>query len=506
MKENETSYNLPDDDNFDRQWRAAFSDALVTPEPGVWQGISKILDTQKPPLWPVFCKIAASVLLVLLPLGVPWHLGTGDDKGFLSGMPPEALHKIADNFYKSAKKQSGDLGDEERAAKMLAPEKTLAAAHRTENLASAKNLPGKNASVKHLSATKGGSLSGNKQKLSGGKNDKSAPKSLPTSDEALAENRTEKDLKKLSKTTTPPFAELLERALCWSYPVFSSGLSEMPASSGVEKKRLPKVIAFARSYAGVSYYTSSFKANRGREYTETTYTAGRQSDWSMKNSGLTTDVFEADQSESPLLSYTVGVGGGLRIFERLVVQGGVSYNVFRSTSVGHFTVADSKQKRQYPLVVNAMPEKLVDAPVVSVVNKYEIESVQQYLSIPLEVGAEVIGGRHGLLLKTGISADIFLKSRVSGKHRGFDALSILPNDSYSSYKPLSWSASLGAELSLIPMRRSTLFLAGNYRFSLQSISKSSSHFSNKAQIFTLGLSFRYLRIGRADAGLTKPIF
>jgi hypothetical protein len=122
---------------------------------------------------------------------------------------------------------------------------------------------------------------------------------------------------------------------------------------------------------------------------------------------------------------------------------------------------------------------------------YEINSVNEFISIPLQGGYLLMDRKVGLQLNAGVASDIFYKNTL------IDQSGRLPNYSEnsgtnSSYQTFNWSGLVGTELSYKMAKHYRVSLVPGLRYSFNSVLKSSAGSSLSPMVWDVGFRFRYI--------------
>ena len=115
--------------------------------------------------------------------------------------------------------------------------------------------------------------------------------------------------------------------------------------------------------------------------------------------------------------------------------------------------------------------------VVTVSSPYEISSVNEYLSIPVQAGYILVDRKIGLQLNSGLSTDFFMQNTLTDKSGQLAGFSSGAGDG-SPYRTVSWAGLVGTELSYKIATHYRVSIAPGLRYSLNSVLKSDAVSSN----------------------------
>ena len=283
----------------------------------------------------------------------------------------------------------------------------------------------------------------------------------------------------------------------WEYP-FAEGKYQKVPYLRKKKKQKHKPAFFVRLNAGTNFYEPNFRLKQISDYSRNYdfYDAvySRRPEESSMNLIPLPNVFNETlslQREESSFSYSAGLGFGVKLFKHWIIQGGVNYHMFKTIATSNLTVSDIERTIEYPLILNTSPKEITQVPTINTVATYDIQNSFEYLSIPIETGVQLNSRKHSLLLKAGISTDVFLRNEIEDTNSKYSKLSVLALDSFSPYRKVSFSGSVGAELGIYQTKYYSLLLEGNYRAALNNITNSNATFNSTPQSVHLGLVFRF---------------
>lgn len=440
-------------DSFEDNWKDAFENASMPPSDKVWAGIEGALGPQKFRVAPIYYRIAATLLLLLIPLGIYW---------------------FTDGFNSSTETDTN--------AKVIAPKNNI------DEIASTPFLQKIDSTFFSLKTLKRRNFTISKRK--------SIAEALSPLEEAVSTSSYSLDSNSLIASVTE--IECIPALYNWQFPQGEGKYQKLPYSVRKKKKEKQKPEFFVRLNASSSFYDPNFRLKQvsdySRNYSFYDDVYSRRPEQSTMSLIPIPDVFGetlSSQTETTTLSYSAGIGFGVKLFKHWVIQGSVNYNLFRTITTSNLTVSDIEGNIQYPLTVNSYPEEISQIPAINFVGSYDILNAFEYVTIPIETGFQINGRKKSLLLKTGISTDVFIKNTISDMDNSFSSLSVSVSDSFSPYRKLSWSGNVGAELSLYQTARYAFLVEGNYRMAFNNLTNSNATFTSKPQFASVGVVFRF---------------
>jgi hypothetical protein len=185
-------------------------------------------------------------------------------------------------------------------------------------------------------------------------------------------------------------------------------------------------------------------------------------------------------------SYSYGMTFGKKIASRWVILSGVNYLNQSIAYNSNIAVVDaSNQQKAFVADYSNQPLSIAST------TPYEINSVNEFISIPLQGGYLLMDRKVGLQLNAGVASDIFYKNTL------IDQSGRLPNYSEnagtnSSYQTFNWSGLVGTELSYKMAKHYRVSLVPGLRYSFNSVLKSSAGSSLSPMVWDVGFRFRYI--------------
>ncbi|MFM9837707.1 MAG: hypothetical protein ACKVOQ_05540 [Cyclobacteriaceae bacterium] len=185
-------------------------------------------------------------------------------------------------------------------------------------------------------------------------------------------------------------------------------------------------------------------------------------------------------------SFSFGMTFGKKVAQRWVVLSGVNY---LSQSIGYnsnIAVVDANnQSKAYAADLVAPSANVTST------SPYAINSVSEFVSIPLQTGYLIVDRKMGIQLNTGIATDFFIKNTLTDESGKFSSYSeSAGNNSY--YRTLNWTGLVGTEFSYKVAKHYRVSLVPGLRYSFNSVLKSSTGSSLNPMVWDVGFRFRYI--------------
>jgi hypothetical protein len=253
-------------------------------------------------------------------------------------------------------------------------------------------------------------------------------------------------------------------------------LPAMPASFMAESKRHKRTDEDLWASIGAATGNYSPQVNTGSV------------NYAVVSGGAFSNRSAASSSDSRGSAYSVGVNLGKRLSDRWILQGGVNY---LNQAIGYnsniATLQSNNQAKAF-VADYALQEQNTNS--VLLTNPYEINSVSEFISLPVQAGYLLVDRKLGLQLNSGLATDIFLQNTLTDKSGQLDKYAEGAGTD-SPYNTFSLSGLLGSELSYKIGTQYRLSVAPGLRYSMSSVLKSESGTANPL-VWDLGFRFRYI--------------
>ena len=195
------------------------------------------------------------------------------------------------------------------------------------------------------------------------------------------------------------------------------------------------------------------------------------------------------QSSNQGTAYSFGMAMGTALTHRWVVQGGLNYLSQNLNYQSNLLAFDASNKGQ--IAVADFANRNVSGSTYQLTNPYEISSVNEFVSIPLQAGYRIINRKFALQLNSGIATDLFIRNTLEDKSGQFGKYSEGAG-SNSPYRTISWAGLLGSEFSYKFADRYRISLVPGLRYSFNSVLKSEAGSASNPLIMDVGFRFRYI--------------
>lgn len=181
-------------------------------------------------------------------------------------------------------------------------------------------------------------------------------------------------------------------------------------------------------------------------------------------------------------SRSIGLAFGKRITRRWVILSGINY---LNQTLG-YTSNTSSQGQAYL----ANYSSLKQASSVTFTSPYQINSVLEFVSVPVQAGYLIADHKLGLQMNAGISTDFLLRNTLEDPSGQVSSFSLSAGSTDSPYRSVNWAGLISTELSyrLAPQYRVSIIPGIRYLFHSAFKSGSTDH----PYVTDIGFRFRYI--------------
>ncbi len=185
-------------------------------------------------------------------------------------------------------------------------------------------------------------------------------------------------------------------------------------------------------------------------------------------------------------AYSFGANVGKQVADRWMVQGGLGFyiqNINYTSNYASLTTDNSLRV--------TVADYLDAETILTVGETYPIQSVNQYLSVPMQVGYKLVDRTIDVQINAGISTDFFIKNALrdlSGQAESFSQKA----GKNSPYRSVNWSGLMGFELSYQLGDQYSLSLVPGARYAFNSVLKDNAEVSYNPLVLDVGLRLKYV--------------
>ena len=185
-------------------------------------------------------------------------------------------------------------------------------------------------------------------------------------------------------------------------------------------------------------------------------------------------------------SYSVGLAMGKRVANRWVIQGGISY---LNSSSGYTSNMTSSSFSNPPQAFDLYNASVKTSTAVTFTNPYQINSVLEFISIPVQAGYLLVDKKMGFQMNAGVATDFFIRNSLQDQSGQVNSYSQSAG-SDSPYRSVNWAGLVSTELSYKVGRQYRISLVPGVRYWFNSSLKSGA--TSNSYMADLGFRFRYI--------------
>jgi hypothetical protein len=180
-------------------------------------------------------------------------------------------------------------------------------------------------------------------------------------------------------------------------------------------------------------------------------------------------------------SFTFGVLVGKKVTKRWVVITGVNYLI---QSIGY--TSNQNINGAYAIVadISTLKNTVTTSP-------YTVNSVNEFVSVPLLAGYQLVQRKIGWQLNAGVASDIFLRNSQVDPTGKLSTYTEGAGDS-SPYQTVNWTGIVGSEFSYRISSHYRFALVPGIRYSFQAITKPTAAQTINPLVGDVGFRFRYI--------------
>ena len=182
-------------------------------------------------------------------------------------------------------------------------------------------------------------------------------------------------------------------------------------------------------------------------------------------------------------SFSFGMTMGRKIAPRWVVLAGVNY---LTQSIGYTSNQVANGSGAFLDVLSNQKAYATNA-----TNSYKLNSTNEFVSIPLQVGFLIRQRKFGWQVNAGVASDVFLKNSLIDPSGKFSTTTESTGDN-SVYQNINWTGLMGSEFSYKLSSHYRFSLVPGMRYSFQSIVKPSAGASINPLVWDVGFRLRYI--------------
>jgi len=184
-------------------------------------------------------------------------------------------------------------------------------------------------------------------------------------------------------------------------------------------------------------------------------------------------------------SFSYGMSLGKKVAKRWVVMGGVNYLNQSIDYNSNIVLQEASQSRAFVADLASPTSNLAStAP-------YVLRNTNEFISVPVQAGYLLVNRKAGVQLNAGVAADIFYRNTMTDLSGQFGSFSQGGGDN-SAYRSLNWTGLVGTELSYKMNKHYHVSLVPGFRYSFNSVLKSSTGSTINPLVWDVGFRLKYV--------------
>lgn len=462
--------------NFEEEWKDAMEGAEMTPSDRVWNSIDLKLshaergEMKKRVLF--YQRLAAASILFALCLGAAgwfWYEKTGTKS--LANQTTGAIQN--ESVAASPKTADSEITDNSSVATSVA----------SPNVNSTTRTTGSTAKGGNILNGEHGKSRASEQEVFGGNN--LASVAVITSKNALSFVKEAKPENQLTSENNSVFDnENVAQLSTNSLLISAVRLTGKPVEQ----------IESARTFKIAKKEEKNSPIRDGNWWASLNGSGGAYSQSSSSNS-IASNLFQSTTSSLNTApnskeagvgtSFSYGMSVGKKIGYRWVLMSGVNYMNQSIDYNSNIVLQDASQSRAFVADLASFSSSL------SSTTPYLLRNTNEFVSIPLQAGYLLINRKTGVQLNAGVAADIFYRNTMTDLSGKFGSFSQDAGEN-STYRSLNWTGLLGTELSYKMNKHYHVSLIPGFRYSFNSVLKSSTGSTINPLVWDVGFRLKYV--------------
>ncbi|MBI3218118.1 MAG: hypothetical protein HYZ44_01260 [Bacteroidetes bacterium] len=468
-----------EDRNFEEEWKSALDGAEMAPSDHVWNSIDlKISHAEQGEMKKrvlFYQRVAAASILFALCLGAAGWFWNYEDASVKS----LASQTVGENQKESASSIA----------------KVPFSNQNSSNSSAVTITESQNANS--IKSAVGNYENGVKTRIeNGGKNHALASEASNGSDIAAMIAPADKNVLTLGKE-----AELESRRTSQSNTGFENGSVTELATNGLSMSAIRltgkpvEQIESARTFK-IAKKEQSPTDDQNRNWWASVNGSGGAYNQSSSSNSVATSLFQQSATSTFYAapnskevgvgtSFSYGMSMGKKVANRWVVMGGVNYLNQSIDYQTNIVLQDASQSKAFLADLASLSSNLAST------NPYVLRNTNEFISVPLQAGYLLLNRKAGVQLNAGVAADIFYRNTMTDLSGQFGSFSQAAGDN-SVYRNLNWTGLLGTELSYKMNRHYQVSLMPGFRYSFNSVLKSSTGSTINPLVWDVGFRLKYV--------------
>jgi hypothetical protein len=195
---------------------------------------------------------------------------------------------------------------------------------------------------------------------------------------------------------------------------------------------------------------------------------------------------------TPELSFSYGFDVGMRLSEHWVLEGGVDYNRFVTSTASRWVVADIASGERYAYVAtnaNTLDDNMNQSPNTST----DLNNGYEFIAVPMKVGYRRSVSKFQFTLSSGVAANFFLQNAISAANNAsqLSTYRISASEEGSPFNDVYYSGLLSGGVNYNVSGRYFLSLTPTYTFALTPLTRVDSDLLSNPYSLGVNVGFQY---------------
>jgi len=194
---------------------------------------------------------------------------------------------------------------------------------------------------------------------------------------------------------------------------------------------------------------------------------------------------------TPEASVTYGLNLGMKLNSRWLLEGGVAYANYGTTTQTNVSLADVNRESPVPLTIQGRPTpQRNNSSMLTFGQRYDLVNSFEFASVPLRAGYVIPLHDFNFIFKAGVTTEFFISNEISEPNSVLSTVRHTPGEQ-SPFNRVFFNGTLGNEINYQLNSNYSFSLEANYRVALNSFTKQEEAFESHPTAYGIGMVVRY---------------
>lgn len=253
---------------------------------------------------------------------------------------------------------------------------------------------------------------------------------------------------------------------------------------------------FAGLNLSTDYFNPNYQAQAGEAIVTPNAFFADQNQEAVYNlgGGSYTRMSAADgnlgEENTARLSFSYGVNFGMALSEHWIIESGLAYSKYNTSTQTSATFQGISADETYPLsIANNGVKNLQQLSSVRY-EETQLTNTFDFVAVPMKIGYNLSFDRINIVFGTGVAANFLLQNSISDDAGRLNEVTIKPDES-SPFRKVYYSGILSGGIHYQLMEKYSFSITPSYNFSISSLTKSESNFMSLPYTFGIDFGIRY---------------